>query len=355
VDYQLSYDFGLNLLHFGYMKKLTVLTGDRPTGKLHLGHYVGSIQNRLKLQDEAAANGGQAFYMIADVQAFTDNADNPDKVRANVLEIAMDNLAMGIDPSKTIMFIQSKVPEIAELTIFFLNLVTLARLKRNPTVKSEMKQKDFEEDVPAGFLMYPVSQAADILVFKANMIPVGDDQLPMIEQTNEIVDKFNRFYGNDVFQHVTHKVGDTARLIGIDGNAKMSKSLGNGIYLSDDEETIRAKVKQMYTDPNHIHLQDPGQVEGNVVFTYLDVFDTDKEAVADLKKQYAAGGLGDVAIKDRLATILIEKFADFRTRRAALEKDPEAVMKILERGTDRAREVAHETMLEVRRAMKIDY
>jgi tryptophanyl-tRNA synthetase len=338
--------------------KTTVLTGDRPTGKLHLGHFVGSIQNRLKLQDEAAANGGSAFYMIADVQALTDNADNPEKVRANVLEVAMDNLAAGIDPSKTTMFIQSQVPEIAELTIFFLNLVTLARLKRNPTVKSEMKTKGFEEDVPVGFLMYPVSQAADILAFKANMIPVGDDQLPMIEQTNEIVDKFNRFYGStagEVFGHVKHIVGETSRLVGIDGNAKMSKSLNNGIYLSDDEETIRAKVKQMFTDPNHIHKNDPGKVEGNVVFTYLDVFDQDKEKVAELKKQYEAGGLGDVEIKDRLANILIDTFADFRTRRAALEKDPESVMKILEAGTERARAVARETMREVRIAMRIDY
>lgn len=329
---------------------MIVLTGDRPTGKLHLGHYVGSLQNRLKLQNEA----DQSFYMIADVQALTDNADNPEKVRANVLEVAMDNLAAGIDPTKTTMFIQSMVPEIAELTIFFLNLVTVARLKRNPTVKSEMKQKGYDEDVPAGFLMYPISQAADILAFKANVIPVGEDQLPVIEQANEIVDKFNRFY-SEVFGHITHRVGDTARLVGIDGNAKMSKSLGNGIYLSDDEETIRAKVKQMFTDPNHIHKNDPGKVEGNVVFTYLDVFDPDKEKVAELKKQYQAGGLGDVEIKERLSVILCDSFQEFRIRRARLENDPDGVMKILEIGTERAREVARETMREVRKAMRIDY
>ncbi len=331
-------------------KNKIVLTGDRPTGKLHLGHFVGSIQNRLKLQDSA----DQAFYMIADVQALTDNADNPEKVRANVIELAMDNLASGIDPQKTIMFIQSQVPEIAELTIFFLNLVTLARLKRNPTVKNEMKNMGLEEDVPAGFLMYPVSQAADILAFKANTIPVGDDQLPQIEQANEIVDKFNRFYG-EVFQHANPVISEVPRLVGVDGNAKMSKSLNNGIYLSDDEETIKAKVRQMFTDPGHIHKNDPGKVEGNVVFNYLDIFDEDKNAVAELKKQYEIGGLGDIEIKDRLAGILIDKFADFRSRRETLEKNPESVMKILELGTARAREIAGETMAEVRRAMKIDY
>ncbi len=331
-------------------KTKTVLTGDRPTGKLHLGHFVGSIQNRLKLQDEADT----CFYMIADVQALTDNADNPEKVRLNVLEVAMDNLAAGVDPEKTIMFIQSQVPEIAELTIFLMNLVTLARLKRNPTVKSEMKDKGYEEDVPAGFLMYPISQAADILVFKANTVPVGDDQLPVLEQANEIVDKFNRFYG-EVFSRILPVVSDTSRLVGIDGGAKMSKSLNNGIDLSDNEDAIRAKVKQMFTDPGHIHKNDPGKVEGNVVFTYLDIFDTDKNAVAGLKKQYEAGGLGDVEIKDRLANILIEEFADFRARRAVLEKNPESVLKIFELGAERARAIAVETMKEVRKAMKIDY
>lgn len=331
-------------------KKTIALTGDRPTGKLHLGHFVGSIQNRLKLQDSA----DEAYYMIADVQALTDNADNPDKVRNNVLEVAMDNIAAGIDPQKTTMFIQSLVPEIAELTIFFLNLVTVARLKRNPTVKSEMKDKGFEEDVPAGFLMYPVSQAADILCVRANTIPVGEDQLPVIEQANEIVDKFNRFYG-DVFEKIKPVVGETARLVGIDGNAKMSKSLNNGIYLSDDEATIRAKVKNMYTDPNHIHKNDPGKVEGNVVFAYLDIFDPDKEKVRELKNHYEQGGLGDVEVKERLATILCDLFQEFRIRRARLENDPESVMKILEIGTARVREAAGETLRAVKQAMRIDY
>jgi len=331
-------------------KNLTVLTGDRPTGKLHLGHFVGSIQNRLKLQDEA----DKAFYMIADVQALTDNADNPDKVRNNVLEVALDNLACGIDPAKTTMFIQSQVPEIAELTIFFLNLVTLARLKRNPTVKSEMQQKGFGEDVPAGFLMYPVSQASDILSFKANMIPVGEDQKPMIEQTNEIADTFNRLY-SEVFAHVTHKLGDTARLIGIDGNAKMSKSLDNGIYLSDSREEIERKVMLMYTDPTHIRVEDPGHVEGNVVFAYLDIFDEKKDEVAELKAQYEKGGLGDVVIKKRLIDVLESVIAPIRERREYIAKDPKAVMEILENGTEKARKVAAETLREVRQAMKIDY
>lgn len=331
-------------------KKTIVLTGDRPTGKLHLGHYVGSIQNRLKLQDESE----KVFYMIADVQALTDNADNPEKVRSNILELAMDNIASGIDPQKTTMFIQSQIPEIAELTIFFMNLVTLARLRRNPTVKNEMKNKGFEEDVPIGFLTYPISQAADILCVKANTVPVGDDQLPQIEQANEIIEKFNRFYG-DVFEKITPVVGNVPRLIGIDGKNKMSKSLGNCIYLSDNDLIIREKVMQMYTDPNHIHKNDPGNVEGNVVFTYLDVFDPDKKTVEELKAQYKAGGLGDVEIKERLAVVLTEMFQEFRLKRASLESDPESVMKVLEIGTERAREHARETMREVRKALKIDY
>jgi tryptophanyl-tRNA synthetase len=331
-------------------KKIVVLTGDRPTGRLHLGHYVGSIQNRVKLQEEAE----RVYYMIADVQALTDNADNPEKVRNNVLEVALDSLACGVDPSKTTMFIQSEIPEIAELTIFFLNLVTLARLKRNPTVKAEMQQKDFGEDVPAGFLCYPVSQAADILFAKANLIPVGEDQKPMIEQTNEIVDTFNRFYG-EVFSHVKHLAGDTPRLVGTDGNAKMSKSLGNCIYLSDSDEVIEQKVKDMYTDPGHIHVADPGKVEGNVVFMYLDIFDPNKEEVAELKAHYEKGGLGDVAIKDRLSHVLKELIGPIRERRENLAKDPKMVMDILNAGTEVARKTAMETMREVREAMKINY
>lgn len=327
-----------------------VMTGDRPTGRLHLGHFVGSIQNRLKLQDEA----DKSFYMIADIQALTDNADKPDKVSSNVLEVAMDNLACGLDPEKTTMFIQSKIPEIAELTVLFLNLVTLARLKRNPTVKDEMKQKGFGENVPAGFLAYPVSQAADILFCKGNLIPVGEDQLPVIEQVNEIVDDFNRFYG-DTFKRVKHLVGDTPRLLGTDGGVKMGKSLNNGIYLSDSLDVITKKVMGMYTDPGHIHVEDPGKVDGNVVFSYLDIFDSNKSELEDLKKQYKKGGLGDVIIKKRLINILEDLIQPIRAKREELAKNPEKVMKILEQGTMKAQIVAKETMTEVRNALKINY
>ncbi|MEK7118018.1 MAG: tryptophan--tRNA ligase, partial [Patescibacteria group bacterium] len=268
----------------------TALTGDRPTGRLHLGHFLGSIENRLKLQKTAT---GKLFYMVADVQALTDNADNPQKVRSAVLEVALDNLASGMDPKKTTMFIQSQVSEIAELTIFFLNLVTVSRLKQNPTVKTEIAQKGFGENVPAGFLMYPISQAADILTFRANRIPVGEDQIPVLEQTNEVVDKFNRLYGK-TFDRVKPIVSKYPRLVGIDGKAKMSKSLGNAIYLADKEDVVEEKVMKMYTDPKHIHAGDPGKVEGNVVFTYLDIFDPDQIGLAKLKQQYRKGGLGDV-------------------------------------------------------------
>ena len=326
------------------------LTGDRPTGHLHLGHFVGSIQNRVKLQNEV----DKSYYMVADIQGLTDNAENPDKVRSNVLEVALDNLACGIDPKKTTMFIQSEIPEIAELTVLFLNLVTLARLKRNPTVKSEMKQKGFGEDVPAGFLAYPVSQAADILFCKSNLISVGEDQLPVIEQVNEIVLKFNSLYG-EVFKKVKPVLSDTIRLVGLDGNSKMSKSLNNAIYLSDSYEEISKKVMNMFTDPNHIHVNDPGKVEGNVVFTYLDIFDEKKEEVAELKKQYEKGGLGDVVIKKRLIEVLEGVIGPIRERREELAKDPKVVMEILEKGTQDARSVAKETMAEVRKAIKIDY
>lgn len=344
-----------NYLFFGIIidmsKDLQIaLTGDRPTGKLHLGHFVGSIKNRIKLQSEA----DKSFYMIADIQGLTDNANNPQKVRDNVIEVALDNLACGINPKKTIMFIQSEIPEIAELTVIFLNLVTLARLKRNPTVKDEMKQKGFGEDVPAGFLCYPISQAADILFAHANLIPVGEDQLPVIEQVNEIVDDFNRYYGK-IFERVKHLTGDTGRLIGIDGNVKMGKSLDNGIYLSDSYEEISKKVMNMYTDPKHIHVEDPGTVEGNVVFTYLDIFDTDKEELKDLKKQYKKGGLGDVVIKKRLIDVLEKTISPIRTKREELAKNPEEIMKILEDGTQRARATAKETMAEVKKALKINY
>ncbi len=327
-----------------------VLTGDRPTGRLHLGHFVGSIKNRLKLQEENKTN----YYMIADVQALTDNAENPEKVRSNVLEVALDNIACGLDPAKTTFFIQSQIPEIAELTIFFLNLVTLARLKRNPTVKNEMKQKGYDEDVPAGFLCYPVSQAADILFAKANTIPVGEDQLPVIEQANEIVEKFNRIYG-ETFKKINPVVSESSRLVGIDGNAKMSKSLGNAIYLSDSREEIEKKVRDMYTDPNHIRVEDPGTVEGNVVFDYLTIFDPMQDEVEELKNKYRAGGLGDMALKQRLTDVLDVFISPIRERREYLAKDPKQIMQILEDGTKKARIVAAETLREVKRNMKIEY
>ena len=290
--------------------------------------------------------------MVADAQALTDNADNPEKVRDNVFEVVKDNLACGLNPKKTTFFVQSKIPEIAELTVFFLNLVTLARLKRNPTVKDEMKQKGFGEDVPAGFLSYPVSQAGDILFAKANLIPVGEDQLPVIEQTNEIVEKFNRIY-KKTFSKVKALTSDTTRLVGIDGKAKASKSLGNAILLSDDHATIKKKVMQMYTDPGHTSVDKPGKVEGNVVFTYLDAFDSNKEKVAELKKQYKKGGLGDVAIKEYLIEVLEDLISPIRERREKITN--EEVIDVLKKGTKRAKKQAEETMTEVREAMKINY
>ena len=328
----------------------TVLTGDRPTGKLHLGHFVGSIENRLKLQK----TGEKLFYMVADVQALTDNAEDPAKVRASVLEVALDNLACGMDPKKTTMFIQSQISEIAELTIFFLNLVTVSRLKQNPTVKNEILQKGFGENVPAGFLMYPISQAADILTFRANRIPVGEDQLPVLEQTNEVVDKFNRLYGK-TFERIKPVVSKNSRLMGIDGKAKMSKSLGNAIYLSDKEEVVEEKVMKMYTDPKHVHASDPGKVEGNVVFSYLDIFDPDQKGLAKLKSQYKKGGLGDVVLKKRLAAVLDDVLDPIRERRRELAGDPHLVMDILEEGTRKARQTAREVLREVKTKMKINY
>lgn len=330
--------------------KNTVLTGDRPTGRLHLGHYVGSIQNRLQLQETYA----DCLYMVADVQALTDNADNPEKVRDNVLEIILDNLACGIDPTKTICFVQSCIPEIAELTVFFMNLVTLARLRRNPTVKDEMLQKGFGENVPMGFLAYPVSQAADILFCKGNIVPVGEDQYPVIEQANEIGAKFNALYG-EVFPAIKAQIATTPRLIGIDGTAKASKSLGNAIYLADSKEEIEKKVMMMYTDPGHTSVDKPGKVEGNVVFTYLDTFDPERQEIDELKKQYQSGGLGDVILKQRLAMTLNTLLSPIRARREELSKDPAKVMAILEEGNKKARAIAVETMKEVRKAMKIDY
>lgn len=326
-----------------------VLTGDRPTGKLHLGHLVGSLLNRIKLQDQY-----KTYVMVADVQALTDNADNPEKVRNNLLEVVLDNMAVGVDPKKATFFVQSAVPQIAELTVFFLNLVTVARLERNPTVKEEMKQKGFDSSVPAGFLMYPVSQAADILFMKANIIPVGEDQLPMLEQTNEIVEKFNRYYG-EVFQKVDKLVSETPRLKGLDGNSKMGKSLGNAIYLSDEEDVLKQKVMSMFTDPGHVKAEDPGKIEGNMVFEYLNVFDDDKGGLEDIKAHYQKGGLGDVAIKNRLFEILNAKLAPIRERRKELEKDKDQILKILEDGTKEVVQIGAKTLQEVKKAMKINY
>lgn len=333
------------------MKQETiVLTGDRPTGPLHLGHFVGSLQQRLVLQETE-----KQFVMIADVQALTDNFKDPAKVRKNVLEVGLDYLAIGLDPKKTTFFIQSMIPQIAELTMFFLNLVTVSRLERNPTVKTEIRQKDLSKSLPAGFLMYPVSQAADILIVKGNRIPVGEDQLPMVEQTNEIVRSFNRTYDCAVFGEVKADISKISRLCGIDGDAKMSKSLGNAIYLSDSADTIKKKVMSMYTDPDHIKVSDPGKVEGNVVFTYLDIFDPNKDEVAALKEHYQKGGLGDVVLKKRLIDVLENLLGPIRARRQELAKDPNYVMRVLLEGTDKTLRIAEQTMYDVRKVMQLDY
>lgn len=329
--------------------KTIILTGDRPTGQLHMGHYVGSLENRVKLQDSH-----QQFIMIADMQALTDNADNPEKVRSNVVEVALDYLAVGLDPAKTTMFIQSAITELSELTMYYLNLVTVARLQRNPTVKNEMQQKGFGADVPAGFLMYPVSQAADITAFKAKIVPVGEDQLPVIEQTNEIVRKFNSIYG-EVLVEAEGLLSTTTRLAGLDGKAKMSKSLGNAIYLADDADTLKKKVMSMFTDPDHLRVEDPGKIEGNMVFAYLDVFGQDKEHIAELKAHYQRGGLGDVKVKRYLLEILEAKFAPIREKRAELAKDKSAVMTMLKEGSYKAKGVAAATLDEVRRAIGVQY
>lgn len=328
-----------------------ILTGDRPTGKLHLGHYVGSLKNRVALQDDY-----ETFIMVADVQALTDNFDDPQKVHDNVREVTMDNLAVGLNPEKVTFFIQSQIPEIAELTVFFMNLVTMARLMRNPTVKDEVKQKGFGEDVPVGFVNYPISQAADILFLKANLVPVGEDQKPMIEQTREIARKFNSIYG-EVFPEPDIKVGEVGRLIGTDGNAKMSKSIGNVIYLSDSPADVEKKVMNMYTDPTRLKATDPGTIDGNPVFIYLDTFalESDKDQIEEFKKRYKEGTVGDVEVKRFLVKVLNEFLQPIRERRRQYEEDPTLVDEILKRGTQKAREEAAETMSEVRKAMKIDY
>lgn len=331
-------------------EKKIILTGDRPTGPLHLGHYVGSLHNRVRLQDEY-----KQFVMLADVQALTDNAENPEKVRNNILEVVLDYLAVGIDPEKSTILIQSMIPAIAELTIFYLNLVTVARLERNPTVKDEMRLKGFGSNVPAGFLCYPVSQAADITAFGAHLVPVGKDQLPMIEQTAEIVRKFNRIYGDVLTEPEALVPEGLGRLPGIDGHEKMGKSLGNAIFLSDSPDVVKQKVMSMYTDPNHLHVNDPGNVDGNTVFTYLDIFDADVEAVAALKDHYRRGGLGDVALKKRLIEKLLVFLEPIQTRRAEFARDPIAVMAMVRNGTEYAASVADDLLVRAKQAMKINY
>lgn len=331
-----------------------ILTGDRPTGKLHLGHYVGSLKNRVALQ---ADPDNKMYIMIADQQALTDNADNPKKIQESILEVALDYLSIGLNPEQTTIFLQSQIPALPELTVYYLNLVTLSRLKRNPTVKSEIEQKGFGSSIPTGFFVYPVSQAADITAFKATHVPAGDDQKPMIEQAREIARDFNRIYETDtlVEPDIILPPKGQGRLVGIDGSGKMSKSLGNGIYLSDSAKEVERKVMSMYTDPDHIHIEDPGHVEGNVVFTYMDVFADDKEQVAAFKEHYQRGGLGDVKIKRYLNDVLQEKLAPIRERREAYAADKEAVYRMLEEGSQKAAAVADQTLREVKTAMGINY
>ncbi|MST04462.1 MAG: tryptophan--tRNA ligase [Candidatus Pacebacteria bacterium] len=325
-----------------------ILTGDRPTGPLHLGHYVGSLKNRVELQKEY-----ETFILIADVQALTDNFENPQKINDNLYEVALDYLSVGIDPAISTIVVQSMIPEIAELTIFLMNLETVGRLETNPTVKDEIKQKGFEKSLPVGFFCYPISQAADITAFKADLVPVGVDQLPMIESTRELVRKFNRLYGNTLIEPKA-LISEFSKLPGIDG-AKMSKSLGNTINLSDSESEVKKKVMKMYTDPKRIHKDDPGQVEGNVVFVYHDAFNPNKKEVEEFKKLYREGKIGDVEIKERLIVVLNEFLDPIRKRRAEYASNMGAVKKILLDGIARGREVAGVTLKEVKQAMKINY
>lgn len=330
-----------------------VLTGDRPSGRphgdsapgrLHLGHYVGSLVSRLEWQHKS-----HLYILVADVQALTDHADRSQDLLDNIVEVAIDYLSVGIDPSKTTIFLQSMVPQIAELTVFYLNLVSVARLERNPTVKTEIAQKGFGESVPAGFLCYPVSQAADITAFKATLVPVGEDQVPVLEQTNEIVRKFNRLTQTDCLKECTAILSETPRLSGTDGRGKAGKSLGNAIYLADSPEDVRRKVFDMYTDPDHLKVSDPGRVEGNAVFSYLDAFHPDAEQVAEWKAQYTRGGLGDVALKTALNAVLQELLEPMRARRAVVTRAD--VLEILRAGTETAQRAAAKTMEEVRAAM----
>ncbi len=345
------------------MKKI-ILTGDRPTGRLHIGHYVGSLKNRVLLQesDEFA----EIYIMIADSQALTDNFDNPKKVRSNVIEVALDYLSVGIDPNKVNIFVQSQISELTELTFYYMNLVTLSRLERNPTVKNEIKLRGFDKSIPVGFLNYPISQTADITAFEATCVPVGEDQLPMIEQAREIVKSFNNIYGKTLIEPeaMVPKKEIERRLPGIDGKAKMSKSLGNTIYLADTPDEVTKKVMSMYTDPNHIKVEDPGKIEGNIVFIYLDVFANDEyfekylptyKNLDELKKHYQKGGVGDVLIKKFLNNILEDELAPIRKRRAYYENHLDEVIEILKKGTNKAKEKASGTLDKVKSAMQIDY
>lgn len=341
-----------------------ILTGDRPTGKLHIGHYVGSLRRRVELQNSGEYE--KVFIMIADAQALTDNADNPEKVRQNVIEVALDYLACGLDPEKSTLLIQSQIPQLCELSFYYMNLVTVSRLQRNPTVKAEIQMRNFEASIPVGFFCYPISQAADITAFKATTVPVGEDQMPMLEQTKEIVHKFNSVYGDTLVDPKILLPEEEAclRLPGTDGKAKMSKSLGNCIYLSEEPDEIKKKVMSMYTDPDHIRVQDPGKIEGNTVFTYLDAFCRpehferylpDYANLDELKAHYRRGGLGDVKVKRFLNEVLQETLEPIRTRRKEFQKDIPYVYEVLKKGSETAREVAEQTLQEVRNAMKINY
>ena len=346
------------------MKKI-ILTGDRPTGKLHMGHYVGSLKRRVELQNSGEFD--DIYIMIADAQALTDNFDNPEKVRQNIIEVALDYLSVGLDPAKSTLFIQSMVPQLTELSFYYMNLVTVSRVQRNPTVKSEIQMRGFGGSIPVGFFCYPISQAADITAFKATLVPVGEDQLPMLEQTKEIVRSFNRIYNTDALVEPDIMLPDNdicRRLPGTDGKAKMSKSLGNCIYLSDDEKTAQQKIMNMYTDPTHIKVSDPGHLEGNTVFTYLDAFSKPEDFAKylpeyknldELKEHYTRGGLGDVKIKRFLNSIVQAELEAIRARRREYEKDIAAVYDILKAGSDKAREVAEATLQDVKNAMQINY
>lgn len=345
-------------------KDTVILTGDRPTGRLHIGHYVGSLRRRVELQN--AGDFKKMFVFIADAQALTDNIDNPEKVRQNVIEVALDYLACGLDPEKITIFIQSQIPELCELSFYFMDLVTVSRLQRNPTVKTEIGMRGFESSIPVGFFTYPISQAADITAFRATTVPAGEDQKPMLEQATEIVRRFNHIYGDTLVEPniLLPQNAVCCRLPGTDGKAKMSKSLGNCIYLSDTAKDVEKKVKSMYTDPTHLRVEDPGHIEGNTVFTYLDAFSKPEHFAAywleyqnldEVKAHYQRGGLGDMKVKKFLNKILQEELEPIRQRRAEFEKDIPAVYEMLKKGCEEARAVAAETLSDVRRAMKINY